>query len=300
MGSRFGDTAANVGMLTLLNSNPSTKDLPTPVKTFAASSAASAWRVVLMPLDTIKTIMQVEGKEGIPKLRAKIKTGGPRVMWHGAMGAMGATFAGHYPWFATYNTIDELWQPVPKETLPKLGRAACMGFCASVVSDTVSNSIRVMKTYRQTSEVPISYREVALMQGPLSRFGDTAANVGMLTLLNSNPSTKDLPTPDKAFAASSAASAWRVVLMPLDTIKTIMQVEGKEGIPKLRAKIKTGGPRVMWHGAMGAMGATFAGHYPWFATYNTIDELWQPVPKETLPKLGRAACMGFCASVVSD
>jgi len=159
--SRFGDTAANVGMLTLLNSNPSTKDLPTPVKTFAASSAASAWRVVLMPLDTIKTIMQVEGKEGIPKLRAKIKTGGPRVMWHGAMGAMGATFAGHYPWFATYNTIDELWQPVPKETLPKLGRAACMGFCASVVSDTVSNSIRVMKTYRQTSEVPISYREVA-------------------------------------------------------------------------------------------------------------------------------------------
>jgi len=181
--SRFGDTAANVGMLTLLNSSANTKELPTPVKTFAASSAASAWRVVLMPLDTIKTIMQVEGTQGIPKLRAKIRTGGPLVMWHGAMGAMGATFAGpslafayhssnkssftcqcdpgHYPWFATYNTIDELWQPVPKDTISKLGRAASMGFCASVVSDTVSNSIRVMKTFRQTSEVPISYREVA-------------------------------------------------------------------------------------------------------------------------------------------
>ena len=89
----------------------------------------------------------------------------------------------------------------------------------------------------------------ALLQGPLSRFGDTAANVGLLsssfflcvvlchwilfahlfpkgvlTLLNSMDSTKDLPVGIKTFFASGAASAWRVVLMPIDTVKTAFQV----------------------------------------------------------------------------
>lgn len=32
-----------------------------------------------------------------------------------------------------------------------------MGFCASLVSDTISNSLRVVKTYRQVNETRISY-----------------------------------------------------------------------------------------------------------------------------------------------
>ena len=76
----------------------------------------------------------------------------PTALWHGSLGAMSATFAGHYPWFATYNLLNESL-PKPVDTLGKLGRNAFMGFCASVISDTTSNSIRVLKTYRQTSEV---------------------------------------------------------------------------------------------------------------------------------------------------
>jgi hypothetical protein len=37
----------------------------------------------------------------------------------------------------------------------------------------------------------------ALVQGPLTRFGDTAANVGILTLLESIPETQSLPLPVK-------------------------------------------------------------------------------------------------------
>ena len=159
--SRFGDTAANVGMLAMLDANPSTKSLPIGVKTLGASASAAAFRVFLMPIDTVKTIMQVEGKRGIPKLTAKFKTSGPSVFFHGAMGACGATFAGHYPWFATYNALDAAI-PVPQDSkLKKLGRSALLGFCSSFVSDTVSNSIRVLKTFRQTSEVKISYIECA-------------------------------------------------------------------------------------------------------------------------------------------
>merc|ERR1712086_9545 len=113
-----------------------------------------------MPIDTVKTIMQVEGKEGIPKLKARLAANGPKTMYNGALGAAAATFAGHYPWFATYNTLDG-YIPVPVDLLPKLGRNAFMGFCSSVVSDCTSNSIRVLKTYRQTAEVQVSYMEAA-------------------------------------------------------------------------------------------------------------------------------------------
>ena len=52
--SRFGDTAANTGVLTLLNNVDSTKDLPVAAKTLAASAAAAGWRIFLMPVDTVK------------------------------------------------------------------------------------------------------------------------------------------------------------------------------------------------------------------------------------------------------
>ena len=55
--SRFGDTAANHGTLHLLNELESTKNLPVALKTVAASLAAGCFRIVLMPIDTLKTIM---------------------------------------------------------------------------------------------------------------------------------------------------------------------------------------------------------------------------------------------------
>lgn len=158
--SRFGDTASNVGMLAFLDSTPSTKDLPTGIKTMAASGAAACFRVFTTPIDTVKTTMQVEGKEGISKLRTKMGKGGPLVLYHGALGNMTASFAGHYPWFFTFNTLQEN-VPMPAGFGMKLLRNACIGWSASIVSDCTSNSIRVLKVYRQTSEVPISYAKAA-------------------------------------------------------------------------------------------------------------------------------------------
>lgn len=58
--------------------------------------------------------------------------------------------------FATYNTLDERL-PQPTTVLQKLGRQAFIGFVASVISDTVSNSLRVVKTYRQVNEERVTY-----------------------------------------------------------------------------------------------------------------------------------------------
>ncbi|GIL82398.1 hypothetical protein Vretifemale_11394 [Volvox reticuliferus] len=154
--SRFGDTAANTGMLALLED----VDMPVAFKTVAASLAAGAFRIVLMPVDACKTILQVEGKNGFNALVHKVQIGGPTVLFHGALAASVATFVGHYPWFATYNTLNSVL-PKYDDSLPKrLLRSAFIGFCSSFVSDCCSNSIRVVKTTKQTATIPMTYSEV--------------------------------------------------------------------------------------------------------------------------------------------
>mmetsp|Transcript_13648 Transcript_13648/g.20622 ORF Transcript_13648/g.20622 Transcript_13648/m.20622 type:complete len:290 (-) Transcript_13648:510-1379(-) len=154
--SRFGDTAANTGMLTLMDSYESTKNLNVGVKTVTASLAAACFRIFLMPIDTVKTTMQVTGK--FSNVVDKLRVGGVPVLYHGALAAASATFVGHYPWFYTYNFLSE---KIPEQDtqLKKLGRRAIIGFCASAVSDTCSNSIRVVKVYKQSYATPISYPE---------------------------------------------------------------------------------------------------------------------------------------------
>lgn len=159
--SRFGDTAANMGILELLNNNENTKDLNIGVKTMAASAGASLWRVGLMPIDALKTTMQVSGKSGLPNIIKKVKTNGFGVMYHGAGATVGATWIGHYPWFATYNYLNAVLPAYDDHLVKKLSRNAFIGFSASVVSDTISNSIRVIKTTKQTYETPITYTAAA-------------------------------------------------------------------------------------------------------------------------------------------
>jgi len=159
--SRFGDTAANTGTLALLDSFERTENLPVGIKTGAASVGAALFRILLMPIDTFKTTMQVEGKDGLSKLFAKAKATGPSAFFHGSLAAAAATFVGHYPWFATYNYLSEyLPRPAKDDYVGKLGRSAFIGFCSSAVSDTCSNSIRVIKVYKQANTEQISYPEV--------------------------------------------------------------------------------------------------------------------------------------------
>jgi len=77
----------------------------------------------------------------------------------------------------------------------------------------------------------------ALIQGPVSRFGDTAANVGILALLQSNPYMRKLPSLIKTLFASLAAAGFRMILTPVDTVKTTLQTQGKPGMEILRTRV---------------------------------------------------------------
>lgn len=83
----------------------------------------------------------------------------------------------------------------------------------------------------------------ALVQGPVARFGDTAANAGILALLESNPFMKKLRPAILTVFASLSAAGFRIILTPIDTVKTTLQTEGKPGLKLLRNRVR----RYFWN-----------------------------------------------------
>ena len=92
----------------------------------------------------------------MPILLAKFRANGISVFFQGSMAAAAATIVGHYPWFFVFNYLTDTL-PKSNDFKLKLCRSAVIGFCSSAVSDTCSNSIRVVKVYKQSSTDAISY-----------------------------------------------------------------------------------------------------------------------------------------------
>jgi hypothetical protein len=187
--SRFGDTAANALALSLIdNINHDNNNLHIPIfiQTGLGSILAGSWRWFLSPIDNFKTISQVQGKKGIDILIKRFQTSSNplSILYSGALASAIMTILGHYPWFLLYNTlstklpeadtiafylaasnniandnsisingvIDDI-QPmmVIDRRVVDILRSALIGICASSFSDVVTNSVRVLKTSRQTS-----------------------------------------------------------------------------------------------------------------------------------------------------
>ena len=145
--SRFGDTAANTGILCALQEF--TPNMPVAQMTAFASLGGASWRIFLTPVDTFKTTLQVQGPKALELLKEKVKTGGVGVLYGGAAANFAANWVGNYPWFVTFNYLQA---NIPKyDGVKQLARNAVIGMCASFVSDCVSNSLRVVKTIKQTS-----------------------------------------------------------------------------------------------------------------------------------------------------
>lgn len=169
--SRFGDTAANSYAIEFTKD----KNLPTSLKTMFGSVLASLWRMFLMPIDAIKTTMQVEGAHGFKIVVNKVKAHGVKTMFNGTLASMSATFVGHYPWFLVYNVLNTKIPRYDDVLYKKLMRSAFIGFCSAVTSDCISNSLRVIKTTKQTHKDHITYphafKEVVAKDGIIGLMG---------------------------------------------------------------------------------------------------------------------------------
>lgn len=154
---RFGDTAANSFAL---------QHAPTssvPLATALASVAAASWRCLLLPLETVRSNLQVKGLVcGRKAVQTRFQTAGLFGLYSGATASFTAGLLGHFPFFCTVNLISNA-VPLPDDvtTMQKIGRNGGMGFLASMCSDVVTNGFKIVATYKQTSKTSRSYYETA-------------------------------------------------------------------------------------------------------------------------------------------
>ena len=85
----------------------------------------------------------------------------------------------------------------------------------------------------------------ALLQAPLSRFGDTAANAGVLAIL---AGVTWMPEGLKTFFSSWAAAAFRITITPIDALKTTLQVQGSAGLTILKNRVMADGILTLYSG----------------------------------------------------
>lgn len=157
--SRFGDTGSNAVVMSFLDSQPFTRDLPIIAKTVAGSLVAASWRMAIMPLDLLKTTRQVHGLSAARRdLAERVANKGRSAFWQGSSAAFVSTLSGHLPWYSTFNALDR-HLPEAEAAPYKVLRHGLMGFAASMVTDCCTNSLRVVKAIRQSDG--LSYREAA-------------------------------------------------------------------------------------------------------------------------------------------
>ena len=163
------------------------------IYTFYGSILSGLWRVSILPLDTCKIICQVQGKNGYNILRNKINVGGLRVLYYGGLGAFSSTIISYFPWFLTYNYLNNFIDSNNKkilfsnsnilndkdvnikqnsdikqypdskynnDTINNLCKYTFICFTSSVISDIVSNFINVIKVSKQSSKNLLSYDKV--------------------------------------------------------------------------------------------------------------------------------------------
>ena len=153
---RFGDTFSNTIILNYLRNS----SIPIFIKTGIASGTSGIIRIILSPVDTLKTMQQVEGKNALKKLSKKIKENGFLSLYDGALANGLLNIIGHYPWFLVHNYLDRYLPFYDNNIILRLMRNAFIGFASSCISDIISNSIRVLKTSIQTGEGKKSYKEI--------------------------------------------------------------------------------------------------------------------------------------------
>ena len=103
----------------------------------------------------------------------------------------------------------------------------------------------------------------ALIQAPVSRFISTAANDGVGVLLQSF----NLGPGREVAIAALVVGFCRMLLMPIDTLKTVSQIENKKGVDQLLSKVRQGNIHLLYSGALANSLSSFIGVYSCHYTY---------------------------------
>jgi len=147
--AKFFATAANDGMQALLACFDISRSWGIGTQTFLASIVVGCFRMVLMPIDTCKVVLQVDGKQGFRGLLRRVQSGNFGVLYQGAIVNSISSAMSNFPWFFIYNLLSKN-EFVMNLIQSPLVRNGLVGFAASIVSDTIVNPLRVIKTTKQS------------------------------------------------------------------------------------------------------------------------------------------------------
>lgn len=159
-----GANYATLNMLESVESRTGHTEMSLFTKTAISSIGVGMFRLLYYPLDTVKTVLQVEGAQGISILKAKMAKHGGSVLYHGAVPYITGAAIRHTAWFSVYNYLDNAFPETTTDydgarALNPILRNAAIGSACAIVTDVVSNPISALKAYRQTSASSISYPE---------------------------------------------------------------------------------------------------------------------------------------------
>jgi hypothetical protein len=103
----------------------------------------------------------------------------------------------------------------------------------------------------------------ALVQAPLSRFVSTGANDGVQAFLASFQATRGWGPGRTTMLGAIIVGLARMILMPIDTCKTVLQVDSRDGFRSLLRRLRAGHIRVLYQGACANAISSIMSHYPW-------------------------------------
>lgn len=149
--------------------------------------------------------------------------------------------------------------------------------------------------------IPRFYRGLsfALVQAPLARFVSAAANDGVELFFARLEGTKDWGPGRTTVIAGFVVGIWRMLLMPIDTCKTVLQVDSVEGFRNLVRRVKAGNVSVLYQGMFANALSSFVGHFPWFFTYNRLSKS-KSLRSWIQSQLLRNAAIGLVSSITTD
>lgn len=166
---RFGDTFTNEWAVRALPSEPipvwgtepsTCWQMPSwALVSLCTATAYALWRLVLMPLDTLKIYVQTaQHSSGGPEaLRKKVQANGFFVLFDGALATVGGAWWASLLFWGAFNALESV--SVLVALCGETGRHGVIGFLAALFTDLGSNGFRVLKVSVQTSDTRCSYAE---------------------------------------------------------------------------------------------------------------------------------------------
>lgn len=124
--------------------------------TIQTSSIITAWKALMMPLDTLGNSYQVNGKDASQIIKNRIQQQGIVTLWSGTSVYLNISFINYTIWVYTYHNLN---QCLPQKLNQDI-RNGLIGLGATFLSDIVINPLRVIKTNIQSHSEKKMYREL--------------------------------------------------------------------------------------------------------------------------------------------